>query len=114
MRLPIYQIMKPKPLALCTPTPPHTHTPGDVVCSVLPKTGMALLFNHDTLHEGKPVTMGTKYIIRTEVMYRRVDSEMIPNPLAYKSDENYIKTLALYRKSWHLEQGTTHFIACLH
>lgn len=70
---------------------------------------MALLFNHDTLHEGKPVTTGTKYIIRTEVMYRRVDSEMIPNPLAYKSDENYIKTLALYRKSWHLEQGTTHF-----
>ena len=70
---------------------------------------MALIFNHDTLHEGKPVTMGTKYIIRTEIMYRRVDREMIPNPLAYQSDNNYIKTLALYRKSWHLEQGTTHF-----
>ena len=54
--------------------------------------------------------MGTKYIIRTEIMYRRVDREMIPNPLAYQSDNNYIKTLALYRKSWHLEQGTTHFV----
>lgn len=74
--------------------------------SVLPKTGMALIFNHDTLHEGEPVTKGTKYIIRTEVMYRRVDTEMIPNPSAYQSDVNYIKTLTLYRKSWQLEQGT--------
>jgi len=49
--------------------------------------------------------MGTKYIIRTEIMYRRVDREMIPDPMAYQSDENYIKTLALYRKSWLLEQG---------
>jgi len=80
-------------------------TAGEVVFSVLPKTGMALIFNHDTLHEGRPVTMGTKYIIRTEIMYRRVDREMIPDPMAYQSDENYIKTLALYRKSWLLEQG---------
>ena len=72
---------------------------------MLPKTGTALIFNHDTLHEGRPVTMGTKYIIRTEIMYRRVDREMIPDPMAYQSDENYIKTLALYRKSWLLEQG---------
>jgi len=72
---------------------------------VLPKTGTALIFNHDTLHEGRPVTMGTKYIIRTEIMYQRVDREMIPDPMAYQSDENYIKTLALYRKSWLLEQG---------
>jgi len=80
-------------------------TAGEVVCSVLPKTGTALIFNHDTLHEGRPVTMGTKYIIRTEIMYRQVDREMIPDPMAYQSDENYIKTLALYRKSWLLEQG---------
>ena len=72
---------------------------------MLPKTGTALIFNHDTLHEGRPLTMGTKYIIRTEIMYRRVDREMIPDPMAYQSDENYIKTLALYRKSWLLEQG---------
>ena len=80
-------------------------TPGDVVCSVLPKTGTALIFNHDTLHEGQPVTKATKYIIRTEVMFRRVDSEMIPTPLAYEEDEKYIRTLALYRKAWQLEQG---------
>ena len=79
---------------------------GDVVCSVLPRVGTALIFNHDTLHEGQPVTTGTKYIIRTEIMFRRVDREMIPDPMAYESDQNYIKTLALYQKSWRLEQGT--------
>ena len=78
---------------------------GDVVCSVVPRAGTALIFNHDTLHEGQPVTMGTKYIIRTEIMFRRVDREMIPHPMAYESDQNYIKTLALYQKSWQLEQG---------
>ncbi len=75
------------------------------MCSVIPRTGTALIFNHDTLHEGQPVIKGTKYIIRTEIMYRRVDREMFPDPLAYEKDENYLKTLALYRKSWELEEG---------
>ncbi len=41
-------------------------------------------------------------------MYRRVDTEMLPNPGAYESDENYLKTLTLYQKSWELEKGTMH------
>ena len=75
------------------------------MCSVQPRCGSALIFNHDTLHEGKPVTKRSKYIVRTEIMYRRVDTEMLPDPAAYQKDENYIKTLALYRKSWQLEKG---------
>ena len=78
---------------------------GGVVCSVSPRAGTALIFNHDTLHEGQPVTDGTKYIIRTEIMYRRVDTEMLPNPKAYRKNKDYIKTVALYTKSWELEQG---------
>jgi hypothetical protein len=34
---------------------------------VRPITGQALIFNHDTFHEGEPVISGTKYILRTEV-----------------------------------------------
>ena len=74
-------------------------------CIVIPKAGTALIFNHDTLHEGLPVMEGVKYIIRTEIMYRRVDSEMLPDPLDYQKDDNYLTTLALYQKSWLLEQG---------
>ena len=33
--------------------------------------GDALLFHHDILHEGQEVTAGTKYVLRTDVMYRR-------------------------------------------
>ena len=73
--------------------------------SVSPRAGTALVFNHDTLHEGLPVTRGVKYIVRTEIMYRRVDRDMIPDPLSYKQDGDYLTTLALYQKSWRLEQG---------
>ena len=37
---------------------------------VVPKTGMALLFQHFLLHEGRCVNEGKKYALRTDVMYR--------------------------------------------
>lgn len=36
-----------------------------------PKTGKLLLFRHPLLHAGCPVFDGTKYILRTDVMYKR-------------------------------------------
>jgi prolyl 4-hydroxylase len=38
--------------------------------TVRPETGMALIFRHDIFHEGSVVTKGTKYVLRTDVMYR--------------------------------------------
>lgn len=38
--------------------------------AIKPETGMALLFIHDTWHEGAEVTSGVKYVLRTDVMYR--------------------------------------------
>jgi hypothetical protein len=32
---------------------------------------MALLFHHPILHRGDPVAVGRKYVLRTDVMYRR-------------------------------------------
>lgn len=43
----------------------------DFDVAVTPKTGMALLFQHFTLHDGCFVTSGVKYAMRTDVMYRR-------------------------------------------
>ena len=37
---------------------------------VQPQAGMALVFMHDRLHQGDEVTAGTKYVLRTDVMYR--------------------------------------------
>jgi prolyl 4-hydroxylase len=41
-----------------------------LVASIKPVKGMALVFEHEQLHEGAPVTSGRKYVIRTDVMYR--------------------------------------------
>ena len=38
---------------------------------VVPVTGQALLFQHMVLHEGLPVLEGTKYVLRTDVLYER-------------------------------------------
>ena len=41
---------------------------GDIV----PETGLAAFFTqHNYLHEGREVPKGTKYVLRTDVMYRR-------------------------------------------
>ncbi|NVJ22502.1 2OG-Fe(II) oxygenase [Myxococcus sp. AM011] len=40
--------------------------------SVTPRTGAALLFNHHLYHEGAEVTAGLKYVLRTDLMYRRI------------------------------------------
>jgi hypothetical protein len=39
--------------------------------AIRPATGMALAFMHDRLHEGEAVSSGIKYVLRTDVMYRR-------------------------------------------
>lgn len=36
---------------------------------IAPKTGSALIFDHQQLHEGSEVTDGVKYVLRTDVMY---------------------------------------------
>ena len=39
--------------------------------SVTPRPGCALIFTHAQLHQGAPVARGRKYVLRTDVMYRR-------------------------------------------
>jgi predicted 2-oxoglutarate/Fe(II)-dependent dioxygenase YbiX len=47
----------------------HRHYQGPL--SVRPVRGLALVFFHRQLHEGAPVIRGRKYVLRTDVMYRR-------------------------------------------
>jgi hypothetical protein len=42
---------------------------------VKPKEGMLFLFEHKIMHCGRPVTEGTKYVLRTDVMYRLKETE---------------------------------------
>lgn len=38
-----------------------------------PRRGLALLFDHELLHEGAPVLDGIKYVLRTDVMFARIE-----------------------------------------
>lgn len=49
---------------------------------IKPKKGMMLLFDHKILHAGRPVITGTKYVLRTDVMYRLKRYENDPTALA--------------------------------
>jgi len=42
----------------------------DLALDVKPEVGKILLFPPDLLHMSKPISRGTKYIIRSEVLYR--------------------------------------------
>jgi predicted 2-oxoglutarate/Fe(II)-dependent dioxygenase YbiX len=48
---------------------------GRLRVSVTPETGKALVFWHPQLHEGAPVRKGRKYVLRSDVMYRRSRAE---------------------------------------
>lgn len=37
---------------------------------VVPQQGQVLIFEHQQLHEGAPVSSGIKYVLRTDVMYK--------------------------------------------
>jgi len=42
----------------------------DYDVTLVPRRGSALFFEHALLHEGSGVTAGTKYVLRTDAMYR--------------------------------------------
>jgi len=42
----------------------------DPIVTVVPEKGMALVFTHNVLHRGAPVTSGRKYVLRSDVMFR--------------------------------------------
>ena len=44
---------------------------GALALAVRPRRGRALVFDHRCLHEGAAVRRGCKYVLRTDVMYRR-------------------------------------------
>ncbi len=39
--------------------------------TVEPKTGQALVFHHPIKHEGKILTEGNKYVLRTDIMFKK-------------------------------------------
>jgi hypothetical protein len=43
----------------------------NILYRIQPDPGLAIIFNHHRLHEGSTLRSGVKYILRTDIMYRR-------------------------------------------
>ncbi|KAL9652677.1 hypothetical protein ABK040_003979 [Willaertia magna] len=85
---------------------------GDLVMSfkklgkIDPKKGCAAVFNQDLYHEGGKVRYGYKYILRTDIMFKRVDSESVPRGIVnYKDEPLFRKVKELVDKSNELEKN---------
>ncbi len=42
---------------------------------ITPTTGMALVFLHSLEHAGNPIIEGTKYVLRTDIMYKKKEQD---------------------------------------
>ena len=67
--------------------------------AVPPKKGALLVFEHDILHNGQEVTAGTKYILRTEVIFRRTHTVLVTKDYAYLREAEYLEMRRLYDAS---------------
>lgn len=69
----------------------------DVLLEYKPSKGNAIIFNHNVVHCGKPVTNGTKYIIRTDVLFRNV--KPLNNDGWWWENEYFLQAIEYYREA---------------
>ncbi|XP_061173180.1 uncharacterized protein LOC133191693 [Saccostrea echinata] len=67
----------------------------NVLCKITPEEGMAILFNHQRLHEGEQLLSGKKYILRTDIMYKKMGERQL--------DAKQEKAIALLQEAERLE-----------
>uniref|UniRef100_A0A6B2KZA6 Fe2OG dioxygenase domain-containing protein n=1 Tax=Arcella intermedia TaxID=1963864 RepID=A0A6B2KZA6_9EUKA len=72
---------------------------------VKPETGTILVINHDMRHAGLPVLKKVKYIIRTDILFRRTDMAFYVNPDSFKTDPKYLESLALFQQAEQFENN---------
>ena len=62
--------------------------------------GSAILFNHNIIHAGLPVISGTKYIIRSDVLFKNITPS---NDLSWMTNEYFLQAIEYYREAKHCE-----------
>lgn len=50
-------------------------------------------------HEGEKITQGFKYIVRSDIMFRRLNGNLLKDKDKFKKDPNFIKAMKLYDES---------------
>ena len=62
------------------------------VARVQPRRGSVIVFDHALWHAGEPLARGTKHILRSDLVYRRIGSR-VATPRAYTGHAGYVWTL---------------------
>lgn len=87
---------------------------SNILMRIVPKTGMAIVFRHHLLHEGQQLKSGVKYIMRSEVMHKKVSGSvikdererrailMIQEAERLETDGQAKKSAELYQKAFRL------------
>lgn len=52
----------------------------NILLKIKPEPGMAIVFNHELLHEGGQIHSGLKYIMRTDLMFEKASSNKVLDP----------------------------------
>ncbi|BCS83736.1 hypothetical protein QLL95_gp0387 [Cotonvirus japonicus] len=73
----------------------------DEIYNVNIQKGSAVIFNHDIIHYGKPVISGTKYIIRSDIIYHRTSKS--PEFKTWKNNPYFLQAIEYYREANHQE-----------
>lgn len=63
-----------------------------------PRAGSAVLLPHDMLHTATEVLDGSKYVVRSELMFRCVESRPAPSVPAYVNDPQFQRMASLYEQ----------------
>src|SRR5262249_52766950 len=73
---------------------------------VQPKPGLALIFRHPIYHDGAPLKSGLKYIVRSDIVYKRRPSD--PEEAARQQEEREAEALKAYTMATELEDSNQH------
>lgn len=71
----------------------------ETLYSMKPKKGSLLIFNHNMIHEGTSVESGTKYIIRTDLVFTRDVVPKVCETAYWMEDLMFIKSIDTYREA---------------
>ena len=60
--------------------------PNTEPTKVVPSTGSVVVFEHDLYHSSVPLTYGTKYVLRTDILFKLDEDSGVDKPRGKKDD----------------------------
>jgi hypothetical protein len=75
---------------------------ADVAEAVTPVRGWGVCFPHDVRHEGELVRAGRKWVLRTDIMFQRIEELSV---LPFKTDARWIEAERKYKLSIELQKA---------